>query len=318
MYDAEVVVTLDANGGWFSVKRGNHIELPAGATKLNESTVENPASDGRVFKEWLKAGATEKFDFNSETVAEDLLLVARWDRYVVNIYVNGESINLLEGAEVKIDSDTKETDKYGFAGFMLPNGEHEYTVSMTGYETLSGKIIIQDRNVNELRLMLSKPEATPPPPVANKYVLTIAAGANSAIKVTRNDANGDALENNAKVKEGDRLFIAAAPASGYELATLTVNGNTHGNNSVFTVEKANVEVKATFNKKKSADTPNAVESTLLAAARIAQNPFSHTLTLEGLEAADRVEVYSLAGIQVYSQKLRSENRREIAASERLG
>lgn len=304
--DAEVVVTFNANGGWFGNKVFKHIELQPGTNKLAETAVEMPKGVDRVFKEWFKAGATEGFDFNSEIISEDLLLTARWDKYWVSFLVKGESINALQGAEVRVGSNTKIADKNGFVKFTLPNGVHEYTVSLAGYETLNGKIAIEDRDINNMYLLLLKPGE-------NEYVLTIAAGPNGAIRVTRNDANGEALESNVKVKEGDKLFIAATPASGYELATLTVNGNAHGNNSAFTVEKTNVEVKATFKKKKDADSTNAVESTLLADARIAQNPVDHTLALEGLEVAEWVEIYSLTGSLVYSQKLQGENRVEIAA-----
>lgn len=145
-----------------------------------------------------------------------------------------------------------------------------------------------------------------------EYTLTITAGANGAVKVTRNDAQGDALTSGAKLKEGDKLFIAATPAEGYELEMLTANGKDHANSSVFTVEKANVEVKATFKAKGGATPPSAVESVLLAAAWVVQNPIDNALVLEGISTAERIEVYSLTGTPTCARALRGEERVEIA------
>ena len=58
--------------------------------------------------------------------------------------------------------------------------------------------------------------------------------------------------------------------------------------------------------------PSAVESVQLAAARAVQNPIGSTLMLEGIRAAERIEVYSLAGIQTYVRTLRGEARVEVA------
>ena len=145
-----------------------------------------------------------------------------------------------------------------------------------------------------------------------EYTLTITSGANGAVKVTRDNAQGDALTGGAKLHEGDKLFIAATPAAGYELGTLTVNGKDHANSSVFTVAKENVEVKATFKAKGGATPPSAVESVLLAAARVVQNPIDNALVLEGISTAERIEVYSLTGTPTYSRALHGEERVEIA------
>ena len=145
-----------------------------------------------------------------------------------------------------------------------------------------------------------------------EYTLTITSGMNGSVKVTRNDAQGDALTDGAKLKEGDKLFIAATPAEGYELETLTVNGNNQANSSVFTVAKANVAVAATFKAKGGATHPSAVESVLLAAARVVQNPIDNALLLEGISTAERIEVYSLTGVQTYACAPRGEERMEIA------
>ena len=145
-----------------------------------------------------------------------------------------------------------------------------------------------------------------------EYALTITSGANGSVKVTRDNAQGEELKHGAKLQEGDKLFIAATPAEGYELETLTVNGAAFANSSVFTVGKANVEVKATFKAKGGATSPSAVESVQLATARVVQNPIANALVLEGISTAERIEVYSLTGVQTYACAPRGEERVEIA------
>lgn len=57
-----------------------------------------------------------------------------------------------------------------------------------------------------------------------------------------------------------------------------------------------------------------VESLLLAGVRVVGNPVGDALVLEGAAAAERVEVYSLAGVLVYSRAAHGESRVEVAAS----
>ena len=324
-------------------------------------------------------GATEKFNFNKK-ITDDLLLVARWDRYVVQIIVYDGNDSQLEGAEVKVGGLSGKTNEKGEASFLLANGEHTYTVSLANYETQSGRLVVQDRDLENKCVTLYKPSQggstpTPPPsvgeytlavspatngsvretqddahgealtvngnaqatssvftvgkkdvavaatfraqggatpPAAVEYELTITAGTNGSVKETQNDAQGEELRHGAKLKEGDKLFIVAAPAVGYELEALTVNGNDQANGSVFTVGKVNAVVAATFRAQGGATPPSAVDSVLLAAARVVQNPIDGALVLEGIGATERVAVYSLAGVQTYACALRGEERLEIA------
>lgn len=61
--------------------------------------------------------------------------------------------------------------------------------------------------------------------------------------------------------------------------------------------------------------PNAVESAWLAQVRIVDNPFTVKLTLEGVERAERVEVYSLDGVEMCSQLLQGQSCVELATSQ---
>ena len=404
--DALAVVVFDANGGSFPDGSSRKVvQLQNTPGSLSESEAAALSKNGCNFQGYFKVGATEKFDFSKE-VADDLVLVARWDRYEVQFTVREDYYGSLEGAEIKIGSISKKTDGEGKASFLLPNGTYPYTVSLANHETQSGRLVVQDRDIeNEYVTLykLSQGGSTPTPPAVAEYTLTITSGANGSVKVTRdnaqgeelkhgaklkagdklfivatpaegyeletltvngnaqanssvftvgkanvavaatfkakggatppaaveytltitpgahgfiwvtrNDAQGEELKHGAKLKAGDKLFIVATPAEGYELETLTVNGNDHANSSVFTVGKANVAVASTFKAQGGATPPSAVESVQLATARVVQNPIDGALVLEGIGAAERIEVYSLTGVQTYACAPRGEERVEIA------
>ena len=55
-----------------------------------------------------------------------------------------------------------------------------------------------------------------------------------------------------------------------------------------------------------------MESVQLATARVVQNPIANALVLEGISTAERIEVYSLTGVQTYACAPRGEERVEIA------
>ena len=265
--DAQAVVVLDANGGSFPDGSSRKVvELQNTPGTLSESEATALTKNGCNFQGYFKVGATEKFEFSKE-ITDDLLLVARWDRYVVQFTVREDYYESLEGAEIKVGSISKKTNGKGEASFLLANGEHTYTVSLANHETQSGRLVVQDRDLEEYVTLykLSQGGSTPTPPSVGEYTLTVAPAANGSVRVTRDDAQGDALTGGAKLKEGDRLFIVATPAVGYELETLTVNGNAQANSSVFTVGTANVAVAATFKAKGGATPPAAVEYTLTVA-----------------------------------------------------
>ena len=404
--DAQAVVVLDANGGSFPDGSSRKIvELQNTPGTLSESEATALSKNGCNFQGYFKVGATEKFDFSKE-ITDDLVLVARWDRYVVQFTVREDYYESLEGAEVKVGGLSGKTNGKGEASFLLANGTYPYTVSLANHETQSGRLVVQDRDpeneyvklyklpqggstptppsVGEYTLMVAPAAngsvrvtrdnaqgeelrhgaklkegdrlfivATPAvdyeletltvnganqangsvftvgtanvavaatfkakggatPPAVADYTLTVTPGAHGFIWVTRNDAQGEELKHGAKLKAGDKLFIVATPAEGYELETLTVNGNAQANSSVFTVGKKNVAVAATFKAKGGATPPSAVESVLLAAARVVQNPIANALVLEGIGAAERIEVYSLTGVQTYACAPQGEERVEIA------
>lgn len=123
--------------------------------------------------------------------------------------------------------------------------------------------------------------------------------------------NGKEVESGAKLAEGDELEIAMHDA-GKTFEVLSVNGTpvegAKGKASyVYTVRAEDARVEIGFEDKEG----TAVESLLLAGVRVVENPVGEMLVLEGVEAAVRVEVYSLMGQCVARQHLLGEERVEI-------
>ena len=302
------VVTFDADGG---------LPTPAAQWLEDKQKAEKPTKDpvkeGFKFEGWtLNDG-----DYNFDTEVEgNIVLKAK--------YVAVYTLTITSGTNgsVKVTRDNAQGDAFtsgaklqeGYKLFIAATPAEGYeleTLTVNGAAHANSSVFtVAKANVEVKATFKAKGGATPPAVV--DYTLTITAGANGSVKVTRDNAQGEELTSETKLHEGDKLFIAATPAAGYELGTLTVNGNDHANSSVFTVAKENVEVKATFKAKGGATPPSAVESVLLAAARVVQNPIANALVLEGVSTAERIEVYSLTGVQTYACAPRGEERMEIA------
>lgn len=127
-------------------------------------------------------------------------------------------------------------------------------------------------------------------------------------------------EHGDRVKKNEVLTIAPVAASGV-FEELTVNGvkveDAKGKREVvYSLTVADV-VKKTLrivaSVKPAGDPQSAVESALLAAAWVEGNPIGDALVLRGVEAAERVTVYSLRGERVYFSALRGQERLAIDA-----
>ena len=302
-------VTFSTDGGlpvpdvqW--VKYGENAVRPA----------EVPVKKGFKFEGWILNNVDYKFDI---PVSEDIELKAKYvAEYTLTITAGANgSVKVTrdnaQGEELTSETKLKEGDKLFIAATPAEGYELE-TLTVNGVAHANSSVFtVAKANVAVAASFKKKGGATPP--AVAEYTLTITSGMNGYVKVTQDNAQGDALTGETKLHEGDKLFIAATPAEGYELETLTVNGVAHANSSVFTVAKANVAVAASFKKKGGATHPSAVESVLLAAARVVQNPIDNALLLEGISTAERIEVYSLMGTLTYARALQGEERVEIAA-----
>ena len=303
------VVTFDADGG-----------LPTPAAQWLEDggkaveSSQKPEKKGFKFEGWTLLSG-EDYHFGTPVQGNIELKAKYIAEYALTITsgANGSvkvTRDNAQGEELKHGAKLHEGDKLFIAATPAEGYELEALTVNGNDQANSSVFTVGTENVAVKATFKAKGGATPP--AAVEYTLTITSGANGSVKVTRNNAQGDALTGAAKLHEGDKLFIAATPAEGYELETLTVNGAAFANSSVFTVGKANVEVKATFKAKGGATSPSAVESVQLATARVVQNPIANALVLEGISTAERIEVYSLTGVQTYACAPRGEERVEIA------
>ena len=305
------VVTFDADGG---------LPTPAAQwlkddNKGAEKPAKDPVKEGFRFKGWTLLISGEDYHFDTKVegnialkakyIAEyTLTITAGTNGSVKVIRDNAQGDALTDGAKLK------ERNKLFIVATPAAGYELE-TLTVNGAAHANSSVFTVGKANVEVKATFKAKSGATPPAVA-EYTLTITAGANGSVKVTRDNAQGEELTSGAKLHEGDKLFIAATPAAGYELEALTVNGKDHANSSVFTVGKANVAVAATFKAQGGATPPSAVESVLLAAARVVQNPIANALVLEGVSTAERIEVYSLAGVRTYACAPRGEDRMEIA------
>ncbi len=281
--------------------------------KNAEKPTIDPVKEGFKFEGWTYNGEDYKFDI---PVSEDIELKAKYvAEYTLTITAgtNGSvkvTRDNAQGEELTSETKLHEGDMLFIAA--TPDDGYELeTLTVNGAAHANSSVFTVGKANVEVKATFKAQGGVTPPAVA-EYTLTITAGTNGSVKVTRDNAQGEELTSETKLHEGDMLFIAATPDDGYELETLTVNGAAHANSSVFTVGKANVEVKATFKAQGGATPPSAVESVLLAAARVVQNPIDNALVLEGISTAERIEVYSLTGTPTYSRALHGEERVEIA------
>lgn len=124
--------------------------------------------------------------------------------------------------------------------------------------------------------------------------------------VTFNADGGTPEPPRQQVKDGARATRPADPERpGYQFKGWYLNGVFYNFERPVT---GNITLVARWS------VASGVESLLLAGTRVVGNPVGEVLGLEGAAAAERVEVYSLTGMLVYSRALRGESRVEVAAS----
>ena len=86
--------------------------------------------------------------------------------------------------------------------------------------------------------------------VAQKHAVTFSAPANGTLVVKN---AGVAINSGDKFAAGTTLTVEATPASGYQLATLTANGENIKETQTFTVDTEDVEIVATFSSATGVD-----------------------------------------------------------------
>ena len=130
----EYVVTFDSNGG--SSVRSQKISEGNKVTRLN-----NPTREGYKFIHWTLDGV--EYDFSSP-VKSDIILVAKWEKIVKNMYTikfnsnGGSNINeqvVEEGNKVSKPNDPTRNG-YKFVGWTLDGNEYDFGSSVNRNITL--------------------------------------------------------------------------------------------------------------------------------------------------------------------------------------
>lgn len=141
--------------------------------------------------------------------------------------------------------------------------------------------------------------------------------------VTFDAAGGEPAPTTQTIADGEK---AAEPANKPEKSGFTFEGwYLNGEKYNFaTPVTANITLVARWEEGTSSESnppspptpstpPTAVASELLERAQLVTNPIDHALVIEGLDAVERVEVYSLQGMRIHAQPLRGEHRVEMAS-----
>jgi len=124
------------------------------------------------------------------------------------------------------------------------------------------------------------------------------------------------------VNVGESLTLPknAFKRSGFEFLGWSMSKNastasyTDGQANVL-IESSKGAVKTLYAVWKKGQTSTSVESALLSSAKSLVNPFRDRLTIVHLNAANRIEVYSILGEKLYDRELQGAERMEIATSE---
>lgn len=152
----------------------------------------------------------------------------------LDIYVNGSKWHNNEkvkrGSTLRIEA--------------LPEKDYEVNLKVNGvHESVPFTVASVEQDYN-IEASFTK-KSVGPSPNPNQILLTYQQEPNGTLSVLR---NGHPLAPNASLAVGDQLMIKAVPDSDYTLESLTVNGASHDNNTVYTVASKDkgVNVEARF------------------------------------------------------------------------
>lgn len=237
---------------------------------------QDPTKDGFIFKGWYLENGKEPFSFGTTEVKDNLTLVAKWVKEcVVTFDANGGTQEPDELPVVEGEKVTKPSPDPSKEGYVFKGwfvGEDLYSFGTT--------VVDGD--------------------------LTLVAKWAKVCKVSFNADGGKPSPEEQKVEEGGRVTRPSLDPSkeGYWFSGWFVDGKPYDFNGAVA---GDFEIVAQWYKKATA-----VESVLLSGVQVAPNPIGEELVLQGVAAAERVEVYSIDGVLVYSG-LATGSEREVIA-----
>jgi hypothetical protein len=211
-------------------------EVTGGGTGISHGTTITATATpkaGYRFVNWTVQGVSVSTDeiYNFE-VKETIALIGNFTqltKYDVTFIVS-TSGNPLEGAEVKINQETRITDNEGKAKFTLINDTYNYTVVKQSYDVITGTITINGTDITELVAMelgIFENGKTAsfeiyPNPVSNKLTIVRTTAEKSLIEIyNSNGALVQTFEMNTDKYELD----VSALSSGFYMIRLVDNNN---------------------------------------------------------------------------------------------
>lgn len=237
---------------------------------------QDPTKDGFIFKGWYLKKSEEPYVFGTTEVKDNLTLVAKWAKECkVSFDANGGTHEPDELPVVEGEKVTKPSPDPSKEGYVFKGwfmGEDLYSFGTT--------VVDGD--------------------------LTLVAKWAKVCKVSFNADGGKPSPEEQKVEEGGKVTRPSLDPSkeGYWFSGWFVDGKPYDFNGAVA---GDFEIVAQWYKKATA-----VESVLLSGVQVAPNPIGEELVLQGVAAAERVEVYSIDGVLVYSG-LATGSEREVIA-----
>ncbi|HPW66363.1 MAG TPA: M6 family metalloprotease domain-containing protein, partial [Salinivirgaceae bacterium] len=197
----------------------------------NITVIATPA-DGYNFINWTKDGVqvstNSQFDYTMPS--ENVTLIANFvtiSSHTVTFTVVDATNNPIEDATVAINSETLTTDASGIATIALENGTYPYTISKSGYVSVTGTAVVDGADVSINKTLIYQ-----------EYSLTLVA--NPTAGGTVNDVSGN-------YQPYSNITVIATPAEGYNFVNWTKDGVEVNTNAEFVYVMPSEDVTLTAN-----------------------------------------------------------------------
>ena len=242
---ASIAITADGTAINPGPNEGSSVSVVGGSELVFKAT---PAS-GYMVKEWTVNGVVQDNLSNTLTI----------DKLTENTTVTVEFEPLVlraipaSGTDYTITNIIKNPEDYGGENEIRDRGDVTFKVVPESGKTIAsltpsagtatrnddGSYTVTVKNVTANITLTANVTAGIP--------LTVNGGANGTLTVKRGD---QILTTGAVLQAGDVLTITAAPASGYQLSSLTVNGSTFSSGSTYTVagNESSIMIASAFTK----------------------------------------------------------------------
>ncbi|HPW66362.1 MAG TPA: T9SS type A sorting domain-containing protein, partial [Salinivirgaceae bacterium] len=148
--------------------------------------------------------------------------------YTVTFTVIDNTSSPIESATIVINSETLATDASGVATIILENGIYPYTISKSGYVSVTGTAVVDGADVSINKTLIYQ-----------EYSLTLVA--NPTAGGTVNDVSGN-------YQPYSNITVIATPAEGYNFVNWTKDGVEVNTNAefVYVMPSENVTLTANF------------------------------------------------------------------------